>query len=113
MKRIEDIEKLSMADWDRIGADESVPVPEGWQVRLPRRQRTVVFWGVAASVAVCVGIGLAGLLHTPEPKDTFSDPYLAYAAIEQAFDRMGETVSKSARLINKQETQIDKITYWK
>ena len=113
MKRIEDIEKMSMADWDRIGADEGIPVPDGWQVQLPRRQRQVVFWGVAASVAVSVGIGLAGLLHIPEPKDTFSDPYLAYAAIEQAFDRMGEAVSKSVRIINEQETQIDKITYWK
>ena len=112
MKRIEDIEKMSMADWDRIGADESIPVPEGWQVRLPRRGRTAV-WSIAASVAVFVGIGLAGLLHIPEPKDTFSDPYLAYAAIEQAFDRMGEAVSKSARIINEQGTQIDKITYWK
>ena len=112
MKRIEDIEKMSMAEWERIGADDSIPVPEDFQVCLPRRPHALV-WGIAASVAVCVGIGLAGLLHTPEPKDTFSDPYLAYAFIEQAFDRMGEAVSKSADALAQTGIQIDKVNYWK
>lgn len=113
MKRIEDIEKLSAADWDRIGNDESIPVPQDLAVRLPRRQRAAV-WSVAASVAVAAGIGLTSLLHTPEPKDTFSDPYLAYAAIEEAFGRMGEAVSQGAIILEKQETEIDnKIAYWK
>ena len=112
MKRIQDIEKMSMADWDRIGADESVTVPEGWQVQLPRRRRAAA-WSIAASVAVVAGIGLGAWLHTPQPKDTFSDPYLAYAAVEQAFSRMGSTVSQSASLINEQESRIDQIAYWK
>ena len=112
MKSIKDIEKMSMADWDRIGADENIPVPEDLQVRLPRR-RTAVFWSAAASVAVVAGIGLTALLHTPEPEDTFTDPYLAYAAVEQAFSRMGETVSKSAEILAEKENEIDKVTYWK
>ena len=36
MKKIEDIEKLSAEDLRRIGADESIPLPEDLQVRLPR-----------------------------------------------------------------------------
>lgn len=113
MKSIQDIEKLNMADWDRIGADESIPVPGDLEVRLPRR-RTAIVWSAAASVAVVAGIGLTALLRTPEPKDTFSDPYLAYAAIEEAFGRMGEAVSLSANILEKQETEIDnKIAYWK
>ena len=112
MKRIEDIEKLSMADWERIGADESIPVPEDLQLQLPSR-RPAVIWSVAASVAVVAGIGLGVLLHTPQPKDTFQDPYLAYAAVEQAFSRMGETVSKSAEILAEKENEIDKVTYWK
>ena len=112
MKRIQDIEKLSAADWDRIGADENIPVPEDFQVRLPRR-RPLAIWSVAASVAVVAGIGLTALLRTPEPKDTFSDPYLAYAAIEQAFGRMGDAVSRVAELIEQQETEFNKVTYWK
>ena len=112
MKRIQDIEKLSAADWDRIGADENIPVPEDFQVRLPRR-RPLAIWSVAASVAVVAGIGLTALLRTPEPKDTFSDPYLAYAAIEQAFGRMGDAVSRGAELIEQKETEFNKVTYWK
>lgn len=113
MKRIEDIEKLTAQDWERIGADESIPIPEDLTVRLPRRQRAAV-WSMAASVAVVAGIGLTALLRTPEPKDTFTDPYLAYAAIEQAFGRMGEAVSQSATILEQQETEIDnKIAYWK
>lgn len=112
MKSIRDIEKLSMADWDRIGADESIPVPEDLQVRLPRR-RTAAVWSIAASVAVVAGIGFTALLRTPEPKDTFTDPYLAYAAVEQAFGRMGQTVARSADILAQTETDFDKVNYWK
>ena len=108
MKRIQDIEKMTMVDWDRIGADENIPVPEDLQVRLPRRRAAV--WSIAASVAVVAGIGLTALLRTPEPQDTFTDPYLAYAAVEQAFSRMGETVARSADIIEQSE---NKVTYWK
>lgn len=112
MKSIQDIEKLNMADWDRIGADESIPVPEDFKVRLPRR-RPVAIWSIAASVALVAGIGLTALLRTPEPEDTFTDPYLAYAAIEQAFGRMGDAVSRGAELIEQKETEFNKVTYWK
>jgi hypothetical protein len=108
MKRIQDIERMTMVDWDRIGADESLPVPKDLQVRLPRRRAVV--WSIAASVAVVAGIGLSALLRTPEPKDTFTDPYLAYAAVEQAFSRMGQTVARSADIIEQSE---NKVTYWK
>lgn len=108
MKRIQDIERMTMVDWDRIGADESLPVPKDLQVRLPRRRAVV--WSIAASVAVVAGIGLSALLRTPEPKDTFTDPYLAYAAVEQAFSRMGQMVARSADIIEQSE---NKVTYWK
>lgn len=110
MKNLKDIEKLSAADLDRIGADESIPVPE-LQVRLPRPRAAV--WGIAAGVAVLIGAGAIGLLRPPEPKDTFSDPYLAYAAVEQAFQKMGDAVAQSARQIDGQYDKIDKVTYWK
>lgn len=110
MKRIQDIEKMTMVDWDRIGADENIPVPEDMQVHLPRRRVAVTVWSIAASVAVVAGIGLTALLRTPEPQDTFTDPYMAYAAVEQAFSRMGQTVARSADIIEQSE---NKVTYWK
>lgn len=121
MKSIQEIERLTAADLARIGADESIPVPEDLQVRLPGKQRaggkpdrrSAVLWSAAASVAVVAGIGLTALLHTPEPKDTFSDPYLAYAAVEQALYRMGGTVQESAALLAETEQDYNKINYWK
>jgi hypothetical protein len=114
MKRIQDIEKLTAADWDRIGADESIPVPSDWKVQLPEHHRhTAAVWSIAASVAVVAGIGLTALLRTPEPEDTFTDPYLAYAAIEQAFGRMGNAVSQGAVILEQKESEFDKVTYWK
>lgn len=109
MKNLKDIEKLSAADLDRIGTDESVAVPD-LQLRLPRSRAAA--WGIAAGVALVIGAAGFGLLRPPEPKDTFSDPYLAYAAVEQAFQKMGGAVAQSARTINEQ-ANIDKITYWK
>lgn len=109
MKRIQDIEKMTMADWDRIGADESISIPGDLKVNLPRR-RTAAIWSIAASVAIVAGIGLTALLRTPEPEDTFTDPYLAYSAVEQAFGRMGQTVAKSANIIEQSE---NKVNYWK
>lgn len=109
MKRIQDIERMTMADWDRIGADESISIPGDLKVNLPSR-RTAAIWSIAASVAIVAGIGLTALLRTPEPEDTFTDPYLAYAAVEQAFSRMGQTVAKSASIIEQSE---NKVNCWK
>lgn len=112
MKRIQDIEKLSAADWERIGGDESIPVPADLSVRLPRRSAAVK-WSVAASVAVLTGIGLTALLRTPEPEDTFSDPYLAYAAVEQALNKMSGNVQKVSDQVSRAEEKMDQLNYWK
>jgi hypothetical protein len=103
-----DIEKLSAGRLLEIGADESIQVPEGWQVKLPHAV-TGLALGAAASVVLLAGI--IGLTREPEPKDTFTDPYLAYAAVEQALGRVGDAVAQSKTLIDKQD--FDKIAYWK
>ena len=93
MKRIQDIEKLSAEDLLTIGADETVPVPEDLHVSLPRRTAT---WGIAAAL-----------------QDTFDDPYLAYAAVEQALGQMSRSVQSAALKIDEAENLIDKYNYWK
>ena len=112
MKRIQDIEKLSAADWDRIGADETIPVPEDLQVRLPRRH-SVAPWSIAAAAAVLIGLGWAGYDRYAAPKDTFEDPYLAYAAVEQALSKMSGNVQKAAGQVARAEEIMDKYNYWK
>lgn len=113
MKRIQDIEKLTAEDLSRIGADESIPVPEDLSVKLPGKARNTALWSAAASVAIVAGVGLGVLLHSPEPKDTFTDPYLAYAAVEDALNRMGGTIQESASLLAQTEKDYNKINYWK
>jgi len=109
MKNIDEISRLSAEDLERIGQDASVPVPEDFRVSLPGRSRTV--WAVAASVAILLGVGLWAL--PKPPKDTFDDPYLAYAAIEQALGRMGDAIALGASKVEAAEVEFDKINYWK
>ena len=112
MKRIQDIEKLSAADLERIGSDESIPVPAGLQVRLPR-SRTALRRSAAAAVVLFLGLGWAGYHRLTVPADTFDDPYLAYAAVEQAFSRMSGSINEAADKVAQAEVVIDKLNYWK
>lgn len=111
MKRIQDIEQLSAADLERIGADESIPVPADLQVRLPRR-RAARTWSVAAATAAVVGLGWFVASYEPAPKDTFEDPYLAYAAVEQALSKMSAGVNHAAEKVAEAEQMIDQLNYW-
>ena len=111
MKRIQDIEKLSVVELERIGADESIPVPADLQVCLPRRNvaRT---WSAAAAAAAVVGLGWFAASYEPAPKDTFEDPYLAYAAVEQALSRMSAGVNQAADKVAEAEQMMDQLNYW-
>lgn len=111
MKRIEDIEKLTPQDLLRIGADESIPLPGDLQVKLPARKFPV--WSIAAAAAVLIGLAGWGLSRPAAPKDTFEDPYLAYAAVEQALGKMSSTVHSAAGKVNRAESVIDNLNYWK
>ena len=98
MKSVNDIEKLSLEDLERISLDESIEVPADLESRILGRTlnrsnglaKRII--GIAASVAVVAGIGFA-LLYRPKPlQDTFDDPLLAYAAVEEALNKMASTV---------------------
>lgn len=110
MKKIEDIEKLSAEDLRRIGADESIPLPEDLQVRLPRPAAR--YWSIAAAAAVMVGIAGWSLSRPAEPQDTFDDPYLAYAAVEQALAKTSARVHAAGEKIQETEKLIDQLIYW-
>ena len=110
MKKIEDIENLSAEDLRRIGADESIPLPEDLQVRLPRPAAR--YWSIAAAAAVMVGIAGWSLSRPAEPRDTFDDPYLAYAAVEQALAKTSARVHAAGEKIQETENLIDQLIYW-
>lgn len=110
MKKIEDIEKLSAEDLRRIGADESIPLPEDLQVRLLRPAAR--YWSIAAAAAVMLGIAGWSLSRPAEPRDTFDDPYLAYAAVEQALAKTSARVHAAGEKIEETEKLIDQLIYW-
>ena len=110
MKKIEDIEKLSAEDLRRIGTDESIPLPEDLQVRLPRPAAR--YWSIAAAAAVMVGIADWSLSRPAEPRDTFDDPYLAYAAVEQALAKTSARVHAAGEKIEETEKLIDQLIHW-
>lgn len=109
MKNIDEINALSVEDLEQIGQDTSVPVPEDFRVKLPRRSRTA--WAVAASVAILLGVGLWAF--PKPPKDTFDDPYLAYAAAEKALLRVGDAIALGASKVEEADVQFEKLNYWK
>ena len=116
MKTLDEMTRLSAEDLERISLDESIPVPEELSARVQAAVRKPVRWvlptGIAAAVAALVAVGLA-LTWNPEPKDTFDDPYLAYAEVEKVFAKISGTVAYGAEKVTESEQTLDKITYWK
>lgn len=108
MKKIEDIEKLTDEQLSQIAEDSSVKVPEGLAESLealvgaaalteeePRSKQAFIPWAVAAAVAAVLAMGI--FLNIPRrPKDTFSDPYLAYAEVQKSFDRISQKAASAA-----------------
>ena len=108
MKSIDEIEKLSVKDLERIGADESIPVPEDLSVKIPSRKAPALAWSAAAAVVV-----VAGLSGLNRPSDTFDAPYLAYAAVENALCKLSGSVNSAAIKLEDAENTFDKLNYWK
>lgn len=113
MKSIQEISKLSAEDLQRIGADESIPVPQDLNVRLPQHRNVRVWSSIAAAAVVVIGLGWFGFDRLSQPKDTFSDPYLAYAAVEQALMKVSKNVNTAADKVAESEAIINKVNYWK
>ena len=115
MKNLDEITRLTADDLERISLDESIPVPEelSGKVQQAVRGRTLR-WAVPTGVAAAIAVLLAvGLTWNPEPKDTFDDPYLAYAEVEKVFSKISGTVAYGADKISESEATLDKYSYWK
>ena len=115
MKNLDEITRLTADDLERISLDESIPVPEelSGKVQQAVRGRTLR-WAVPTGIAAAIAVLLAvGLTWNPEPKDTFDDPYLAYAEVEKVFSKISGTVAYGADKISESEATLDKFSYWK
>ena len=87
MKTIDEIEKLSLEDLERISLDESIPVPGDLGSKLTKRT-PLWFISIAASLLIVAGIGLAWFNRSKPLEDTFDDPAVAYAMLENTLIKM-------------------------
>ena len=134
MKRLEDIEKLSMLDLERIASDESVKVPDSLnhdiavtaraleisskeddksQVKnvFHKRYRKIlkmISYPAAAVAIITIGMGISFQDSITTPKDTFDDPKLAYQQMEQVFGFISEKMNAGLAIADAAEPVIDK-----
>ena len=114
MKDINEIERLSPEDLERIASDESVRVPADLKASLealagaaelaesgrpePTTARRPLFWAIPAVAAALVAAVLVFRSVPKEPEDTFSDPYLAYAEVQKAFGQISQKGEAAATI---------------
>ena len=124
MKSIKEIENMSLEELVAVSSDEATAVPEGFAERIGRqveaqkiasdlendadRVRTVRWIGAAAAVTLLAGTGLGIANWQKQPKDTYDDPYLAYAELEKAFATMSDSLQKGLAMAEKSEDIIDR-----
>lgn len=117
MKSIKDIEKMTLEELEAVSMDEGIAVPEGFRESMEARVRSraagrkslrVIGIAAAASLLVGAGFGLAGI--NDEPKDTFDDPYLAYAHVEKALSMMSEGMKKGFDMADESKAIISRTT---
>ena len=121
MKQIEDLERLSWEELEQAAAGERVKSPDGLERRLaetlaakalsesapaPRpRILAQAAWAVAAALAFLL---IIPVLHSRAPKDTFDDPYLAYAEVEKVFRNISDKMSLGVDLAKEVQPTVEK-----
>lgn len=73
----------------------------------PKSRMTFIF-AAAASLTLLLGIGLTRTLTPSDPVDTFDDPRVAYAAIEEVFSRLSGNVAKGMAIAGQANQSIEK-----
>lgn len=134
MKRLKDIEKLSMLDLERIASDESIKVPDSLNHDIAvtaraleisskeddksqennvfhKRYRKIlkmISYPAAAVAIITIGMGISFQDSITTPKDTFDDPKLAYQQMEQVFGFISEKMNAGLAIADAAEPVIDK-----
>lgn len=123
MKKLSDIEDLSFEDILRISEDEKIKMPSELHQELnlmidsleflnEKEQKKGVsikgLWSMVSAAAIVVGVVLAIAWHNSQPVDTFSDPALAYAQLEETFSYMSEKMNVGFEKAVEAESVFDK-----
>ena len=119
MKRIEDIEKMGLEELEAAAMEEKVEVPQGLAGRIQerilaaelvkeppvgkpqiQRKRILQFSGIAvAAVVVFALMLLKPGMQKDTLQDTFDDPYMAYAQVEEAFRQISRKMTVGVEMI--------------
>ena len=133
MKRLEDIENLSILDLEQIASDESVKVPATLKHDIAvtaralemaskeedikenpashkgyRKILRMISYPAAAVAIITIGMRLSFQDSIPTPKDTFDDPMMAYVQMEQVFGFISEKMNTGMDIADAAEPVIDK-----
>ena len=117
MKTLEEIEKLSLEELERNASTQPAPAPEGLQRRIrealaaqelaAQQPARPVRWAPYAALAgAAAAATLLLTLPARGPKDTFDDPYLAYAEVEKAFRTISDKMSGGLDLATRQTETV-------
>lgn len=111
MKTLEELQDLSLEELEARSAQEPVPVPEGleariaaslaarsfqWEQSAPKTADRTFPWLALAAAAVVAAVVMIPRLN--QPRDTFSDPQLAYAEVEKAFHQISHKMAAGVDL---------------
>lgn len=131
MKRLEDIEKMSFEELEKVSRDGGVRMPQGFGERLEggiaglaaagegKKTKGAKFRTAAyplAGAALAAGLALLVLVRPGTPEDSFDDPRLAYAEVQKSFSLISEKFGKGTELVleaapamNRPKEIIDKL----
>ena len=115
MKRMEDIEKMEVEELESAALENDIPIPSGLEDRIKatlaaksalemRQERTSFRWAPYAALAVAASLAAFALLpriNRDNLKDTYDDPYLAYAQVEATFQKISEKMAAGVNLAGK------------
>lgn len=122
MKRLEDLEKMDWQELEAAAMQEDISVPEGLEKRISEKltARTLVtapatkqtgrriLWVAVAAAAVLAAVLALPSTGALEPKDTFDDPQMAYAQVEEAFQLIGQHMAKGLTCANEAQALVEK-----
>lgn len=122
MKRIEDIERLSTEELERISSDRSVAAPESLHrkienaltaAQMVKNTRRKASWRfalapAAVAVAAAVMVGINYQQANRMPADTFDDPQAAYAELERTFGYISSKIGTGRKITDAALSQAGK-----
>ena len=111
MKRIEEIEKMSLEELERNAS--GISVPEGFSERIKqtlaaadavsagdgRRNLRARYAGLAAALVAAAIAAVVFIPRRTELKDSFDDPLLAYAEVEKTFNYISGKMSGGVEML--------------